>query len=37
MNRLPINLLLYVAILALLGGSGWHFYQAAVVERKTQE
>ena len=37
MNRLPINLLLYVAILALLGGSGWHFYQAAVVERKSQE
>jgi hypothetical protein len=37
MNRLPINLLLYVAILGLAGGSGWQFYQALVVEGKTPE
>lgn len=37
MTRLPITFLLYVAILGLLGASGWQFYQAAVVERQPKE
>ena len=36
MNRLPIHLLLHVAILGLLAGSGWQFYQALVVEGKDE-
>ena len=28
MTKLPINFLLFVAIMALLGGSGWNFYKA---------
>ncbi|MGA1607459.1 MAG: hypothetical protein ACO4CT_10765 [Planctomycetota bacterium] len=36
MTRLPIHLLLHVAILGLLAGSGWQFYQALVVEGKDE-
>ena len=39
MTKLPINFLLFVAILALLGGSGWNFYKAvtdkAGIDQKT--